>query len=303
MSMTIQNIPLNEFDLSLSEIRIMHYERALKVEKSMKVHGQLQTVVVRACKGFYQLIDGFKRYYAAEILLMDTLECRVLDVSLAQAKILLLSYNRTIQTMEVWEEAMVLQDLKKTHDMDQKQLAKLTGRSRSWVSRRLSLISRIDEEVACDIRMGTLTGSHARSLMKLPRANQKELAQAITRWGLSTRQSTILVEAWLKQEDATGREYLLEHPDLVIRNEEYCEYPYDGRLSSYGNELKYFAKDVVEAIHCLLTHMNDERMGQLSQPEEMIITPYLQQASQSSQKFTEAISHLPITKPSSEHEK
>ena len=303
MSIIIKNIPLSEFDLSLSEIRIMHYGRTLKVEQSMKLHGQLQPVVARVCKGVYQLIDGFKRYYTAEVLMVDTLECRVLDVSLAQAKILLLSYNRTPQAMEVWEEAMILQDLQKTHDMDQKQLANLTGRSRSWVSRRLSLISKIDEEVACEIRMGTLTGSHARALMKLPRANQKELALTITRWGLSTRQSAILAEAWLKQEDTTRREYILEHPEWVIRNEEYGEYPYDTRLSSFGNELNFFAGEMIEAIHFILAHLSDERMEQLSQPEKVIIIPYLQQASRYSQKFTEDISHLQISKPSHEHEK
>ena len=39
-------------------------------------------------------------------------------------------------------------------DLDQRQLAKLVGHSPSWVSRRLSLISKVDEEVTADIRMG-----------------------------------------------------------------------------------------------------------------------------------------------------
>jgi len=56
--------------------------------------------------------------------------------------------------MEVWEEAMVLQDLHKTHSLDQSSLARMTGHSRSWVSRRLSIISKTDEEVSSLIRMG-----------------------------------------------------------------------------------------------------------------------------------------------------
>jgi ParB family transcriptional regulator, chromosome partitioning protein len=105
--------------------------RILQVEKSMRLHGQLQPVVARVHEGGYQLIDGFKRLYSAEDLMMETLQCRVLEIDLTGAKVLLLSYNRTHQTMEAWEEAMVLQDLQKTHSMDQRSLSQLTGYSRS----------------------------------------------------------------------------------------------------------------------------------------------------------------------------
>jgi len=58
--------------------------RILQVEKSMRLHGQLQPVVARVHEGGYQLIDGFKRYYASETLLMETLQCRLLDIELSQ---------------------------------------------------------------------------------------------------------------------------------------------------------------------------------------------------------------------------
>ena len=137
MSYRIEDIPLSEFDLSLSEMRVMNMERILHVEKSMRLHGQLQMVIARVHEGGFQMIDGFKRLYAAEDLMMETLQCRLLDIDLSQAKILLLSYNRSNQSMEVWEEAVVLKDLQKNHDLDQGRLASLTGYSRSWVSRRL----------------------------------------------------------------------------------------------------------------------------------------------------------------------
>ena len=125
MSSRIEEISIDEFDLSLSGMRIMNMTRILQVEKSMRLHGQLQPVVARVHEGGYQLIDGFKRFYAAEDLLMETLHCHLLEIDLTQAKVLLLSYNRSHQSMEAWEEAMVLQDLQKTHSMDQRRLAQL----------------------------------------------------------------------------------------------------------------------------------------------------------------------------------
>ena len=179
MNIKIEEIPIEEFDLSLSGMRIMNMTRIGQIERSMRVHGQLQPVVARVHEGGVQLIDGYKRLYASEPLMMDTLQCQLLEVDEQQAKVLLLSYNRSNQTMEAWEEALVLKDLLEKHNVDQRQLAKLTGHSPSWVSRRLSLISKIDEEVSSLIRMGALTSSHARALLRLPRGNQMDIARVI----------------------------------------------------------------------------------------------------------------------------
>ncbi|GAJ09487.1 unnamed protein product, partial [marine sediment metagenome] len=231
--------PLAEFDLSLSGMRMMNMTRVLQVEKSMRLHGQLQPVVARVHNGNYQMIDGFKRLYASEDLMIETLQCHLLDIDLKQAKVLLLSYNRSHQTMEAWEEAMVLQDLQKTHSLDQRSLARLTGYSRSWVSRRLALIGKIDENISSDIMMGVLTGSHARALIKLPRGNQMEVARAITNYRLTSRQSDTLVDAFLKAEDEDQQRYILAHPEHILEKDKTDseEEPYDIRLSSYGNDL------------------------------------------------------------------
>src|SRR5690606_9427574 len=114
------------------------------------------------------------------------------------AKILLLSYNWSSRSLEAYEEALVLQDLLESHDMDQRQLSRLTGKSTSWVSRRLSLIGKLDDQVAADIRMGMLTSSHARALIRLPRGNQQDIARVIRSHSLTSRQSDQLVDAYMK---------------------------------------------------------------------------------------------------------
>jgi hypothetical protein len=43
----IEEISIDKFDLSLSGMRIMNMTRILQVEKSMRLHGQLQPVVAR----------------------------------------------------------------------------------------------------------------------------------------------------------------------------------------------------------------------------------------------------------------
>ena len=294
VSSRIEEISIAELDLSLSGMRIMNMTRILKVEKSMRLHGQLQPVVVRVHEGGYQLIDGFKRFYAAEDLMMEALQCRLLEIDLTQAKVLLLSYNRLHQSMDAWEEAMILQDLQKTHSLDQSSLAQMTGYSRSWVSRRLSLIGKMDEEVSSEIMMGTLTSSHARALTKLPRGNQGEIARVITTHGLTSRQSDKLGEAFLIAKDENRQRYILTHPEQILRKEQEDqeEELYDVRLSSYGNDLMKSIEYVIQSVQIMLSRLGDHRTGMLNETEKVIITPGFGKVSGYADKLKEAISHL-----------
>jgi ParB/RepB/Spo0J family partition protein len=283
----------------------MNHARILRIEKSMQLHGQLQPVVARIHNGGYQLIDGIKRYYAAEDLMMKTLQCQVLEIDLSQAKVLLLTYNRSHQSMEAWEEALVLRDLRQTHSMDQRSLAKVTGYSRSWVCRRLSLIEKMDEDVSLAIRMGTLTGSHARSLIKLPRGNQDEVARVITTYRLTSRQSDTLVDAFLSAQDEDRQRYVLSHPEYILGKvqEDEEEDPYDVRLSCYGNDLMQGVGDVTQSVHMMIRRLSDQRSGLLNLAEKMIINPGLSQVLQCCNKLTELLTQLQIHKSIREDER
>ncbi|MBN2257099.1 MAG: ParB/RepB/Spo0J family partition protein [Anaerolineaceae bacterium] len=279
-------------------MRIFNMTRVLQIEKSMRLHGQLHPVVARVQEGNYQIIDGFKRYAAAEDLMMEALQCRVLDIDLPQAKVLLLSYNRTHQSMEAWEEATVLQDLRKTHSLDQSSLAQMTGYSRSWVSRRLALTDKIDEVISSDIMMGVLTSSHARALTKLPRSNQRDVARVIASYRLSSRQSDALVEAFLKAIDDKQQRYILTHPEKILYNDQSDtqEEPYDERLSCYGNELMQGAQYLIHAVKIMLKRLEDERTGMLNETEKVIITSCFKKVSGYAKKLSEVTTHLQIHK-------
>ena len=296
MSSRIEEIPIEEFDLSLSGMRIMNPDWVSRVQSSMWLHGQLQPVIAREHEGRYQIIDGLKRYYVAMDLMIKTLQCQVLDIDLQQAKLLILSYNRPRQSMEVWEEAMVLEDLLKTHNLSQRSLSTLTGYSRSWVSRRLSMIGKIDEEVAAEIRMGVLTSSQARALIKLPRGNQMDLARVIVDLGLSSRQSDRLVNAFLKAEDEDQQREILDYPELVVWDymTDLPKDPDETRLSSYGNDLMISIMNFLHPARILHLRLGDTRMGELDDTEQVIITPFLGDVSDYVEKLAEATCQLQI---------
>jgi ParB/RepB/Spo0J family partition protein len=284
----IEDIRIEAFDLSLMALRLRNETRALQVERSMKVHGQLQPVVARVHEGGIQLIDGYKRLAAAEVLVMDTLQCRLLEIDEFQAKVMLLSYNRTNQSMEVWEEAMILQSLLKGSDLDQRHLAKIVGHSPSWVSRRLSLISKVDEEICVDIRMGVLTSSHARALMRLPRGNQSAVARVIKQYGLPSRMSNRLIDNYLEAESEEAQQRLLEDPDQVIWYETDCIHndPVN-MLSSYGKELLSGVTQLWKMIKGVLFLLEDRCISELEAYDQEAVYEIIGELDKMARKLTD----------------
>jgi ParB/RepB/Spo0J family partition protein len=276
----------------------MNVSRIEQIERSMRLQGQLQPIIARVHEGAYQVIDGFKRVYAAMDLMIVDMKCYLVDVDDQQAKVLLLSYNRTNQSMETWEEAMVLKSMLECGDLEQRHLARLVDRSPSWVSRRLSLISKLDEEVATEIRMGTITSSHARALLRLPRGNQVAVARVISRFHLSSRLSDRLVDVWLEAEDEDEQGVILSHPEHFLWNQpDLPEHPYDYRLSDYGNKLMQDVMNIWPQLDIVRIILADSRFRDLNLGEQEIIYPFLEELNDLSEKIICLTSELRIEKP------
>jgi ParB family transcriptional regulator, chromosome partitioning protein len=295
VSNQIKEISIGDFDLSLGQMRIMNMSRIVELEKSMRLHGQLQPVVGRLHEGGIQLIDGYKRLYAAEALLMESLQCRLLEVDEHQAKVLMLSYNWTSRSLESYEEALVLKNLQDNHAMDQRELSRVTGKSASWVSRRLGLIERLDKEIGTEIRMGVLTGSHARALIRLPRGNQLPIARVIQTHKLTTRQSDHLVDAYLSAQDEKSQQLLLKAPERALYKRNVHEPQtdmYDPRLNGFGNEVARSMQEVITSIQDLLKLLEDHRSGSLQQTERMLLSPGLKLITDGLDTLKKAIDEL-----------
>ena len=305
MKPTIEEVTLDKLDLSLGEMRIINPDWVARIQSSMWVHGQLQPVVVRPYSGSYQVIDGIKRVYAATELMLKTLKCYVLDVDLKQAKLLVLSYNRRSQSMDVWEEAMVLTDLIKRHGLNQQSLSKLTGYSRSWVSRRLSLIGKVEEQVVSEIKLGVINSSQARALIKLPRCKQMMVARVIVSLDLPSRQCDTFVRAFLSATDEAQQQYLLDCPEVAFESEE-PDMPYeidDPRLSRYGNNLMHSMQYVFSIIDHLLFNLHESRVKALKETEKIIIKPEISKAQGHAENLIEAITRLQTSKTVSQDER
>ena len=275
----IRSIPLEYFDTSLSVYRLVFPGQIKLMKQSLERLGQLQPVITRQDETGYQLIDGFKRYYAAEKLSMTALLGKVLDVSESVGKAMILAYNKESSPLVDYEEGLIVSSLKNQHGMSQKEIAELTGYSSAWVCRRISLVERLDETVQSQLTLGKISAAHARQIIKLPRGNQAEVTRSIMEHELSSRSSAWLIDKYLSSGSKAQKQYLLEHPIEAIEKQTREQEIYDSRLCKHGNQLLKTTELLCLQQNIFTGQYNHIHTNQLSDLEKGILRPQLRKVS------------------------
>ena len=189
----IEEIGVSEIAERYGVFRIVNPRADAAMVKSIQKYGQISPVVCVRAEGGYQMIDGFKRLRACRRLDKTTLRAKTMEVSGRVCKAAIIQLNLSGRSISEMEEALVLQSLYREDGLTQVEIAALLGRDKSWVSRRISLIERLSEEVQEDIQLGLISVMTGRDLAKLPRGNQKEAADAILKRHYSTREAEKLI--------------------------------------------------------------------------------------------------------------
>jgi ParB/RepB/Spo0J family partition protein len=189
----IEEIAVSEIGERYGAFRIVSPRADAAMVQSIRKYGQISPVVCVKGQGGYELIDGFKRLRACRRLNQGTLRAKTMEVSGRVCKAAIIQLNYSGRSINEMEEALVLQSLHREDGLTQVEIAALLGRDKSWVSRRISLMERLSEEVQEDIRLGLISVITGRELAKLPRGNQKEAAEAIFKRRYTTREATKLI--------------------------------------------------------------------------------------------------------------
>lgn len=192
-SFAIEEIMLSEIGQKYGVYRIVNPRAEAAMVKSIRKYGQISPVVCVKGKDGTELIDGFKRLRACRSLNQTGLRVKTIGVSTRVCKAAMLQLNWSGKSINEMEEALVVQSLYREDGLSQIEIAALLGRDKSWVSRRISLIERLSEEVQEDIRLGLISAITGRDLAKLPRGNQKEAAEVILKRRYTTREGAKLI--------------------------------------------------------------------------------------------------------------
>ena len=148
---------------------------------SLGRYGQQTPVVVCLREERYEVLDGFKRLAAAQTLGLLTISTRLVEVDERLAKATILGLNQTGRRTQDWEEAWIVHALVREDGLTQEEVAELLSHHKSWVCRRLALVEKLADPARNDLRLGLLSVTAARSLVRLPAGNQAGLLTTFRR--------------------------------------------------------------------------------------------------------------------------
>ena len=159
---------------------------------SIKQHGVIQPIVVRAVKGAsdrFEIIAGERRWRASQIAGLHEVPIVPVDVTDSAAMEIAIIENVQREDLNAMEEAQGYHALAESYNHSQDEIAKLVGKSRSHVANMMRL-TRLPQDVQDLIASGQLSNGHARALINL--ANASTAAKRIIAEGLNVRQTEAL---------------------------------------------------------------------------------------------------------------
>jgi ParB family transcriptional regulator, chromosome partitioning protein len=212
-------LELHQLDRRYESLRARHAAREKRLLGSLSEIGQQMPIVVVRDGDLFVVVDGYKRLRALEKLGEDTVQA--VEWELGESEALLLErLLRSGDADSSIEQGWLLQELSKRFGLSLEELARRFDRSKSWVSRRLALVSELPVAVQSLLRAGTL-GAHAAMgwVVLLARPNAEHcvrLAEAVAPLRPTSRQMAELYAVYTAG-NAKTRELVVVNPALVLK--------------------------------------------------------------------------------------
>lgn len=146
--------------------------------KSIKEHGVIQPIVVRAMGDKYEIIAGERRYKASLLAGKQTIPAVITELNDKDSAEVALIENVQRKDLTPIEEAISYKKILDMGYLTQEELATKLGKTQSTVANKLRLLN-LDEEVQEAVLEEKISERHARSLLKL--SNMSEQRQMLNK--------------------------------------------------------------------------------------------------------------------------
>jgi ParB family chromosome partitioning protein len=167
---------------------VFQADRLQELAQSIREHGIIQPLIVRAAGSRYQLIAGERRWRAAKlaglaqvpVIVQDYADDRLMEITLIE--------NIQREDLNPIEVSQAFDRLVREHQLSHEQIAQRTGKDRTTVTNMLRLL-RLPADIQVLLAEHRLSMGHARALLSLPTPEiQLQLAERTAAEGLSVRQ-------------------------------------------------------------------------------------------------------------------
>ena len=154
---------------------------------SIKEHGVFQPIIVKKSIKGYEIIAGERRVKASRIAGLETVPAIVREFDDTEMMEIALLENLQREDLNAIEEAMAYVKIMEAKNLTHEELAKVLGKSQSYVTNTIGLL-RLPEEVKDLVINDKLSMTHARILSKMSdKSTILNLANKVMNEGLSVR--------------------------------------------------------------------------------------------------------------------
>jgi ParB family chromosome partitioning protein len=173
--------------------RQFHADEIASLADSLRQHGMLQPVLVRAMGDRYQLIAGERRLRASIEARLHEVPARVLALDDQRVFELAMVENLQREDLNAIDKASAFREYLSRYGVTQEELAGRLGLDRSTISNLIRLLE-LPDPVLDAVRANEISQGHARALLGLPDADSRvEACRRVVAEHLSVRQTEALV--------------------------------------------------------------------------------------------------------------
>lgn len=168
--------------------KLFKAEKIEELASSIKIHGIIQPIVVKAAESGYEIIAGERRWRAARKAGLKDIPCLIKDIDEKHHMLMAIIENLQREDLNSLEEAKAFQVMMNKYSMTQEEVSKNVGKSRPFIANSLRLL-KLSDDLQVLIKENKISAGHARALINIEDEEaQKYLAQEIVSKGLSVRQ-------------------------------------------------------------------------------------------------------------------
>jgi ParB family chromosome partitioning protein len=193
--------------------------------------------------GRFHLLALDEDFYAAKEAGETKLTVRVYKFSDKNAEAFSCAERLKKEHLSAIEEAYLMQRLIKDYKFTQDDIAALIGKSRPAVANTLRLLTLAPEVIGL-IESGKLSAGHARTLVRVPKEQQRALAEEAIKRGYSVREMERAVKAYLT-------------PPEVLRQEK------EAKASAKSAELKAFVERMRSVFRTKVSLIGNDKKGRI----------------------------------------
>lgn len=234
----------------------------MELSDSIRMNGVLQPIIVKKINDGYLLVAGERRCRASEMAGFKTIPGIVRDYNNQYLAELALLENIQREDLTIVEEAKAYKNVIDSLHLTHLELANKIGKSRSYVSNALGILS-LPEEVIKEINEGNITMGHARSLSKLKDKKRiLKIAQTIIEKKLTVRDIEQLVKKEKKKNQIKRRKIDIDFQndlnDTKSWMSSHFKFKEEVKVSSNKLIITFNDRDELQSLKALLEGIDHE---------------------------------------------